>query len=289
MAPRVAKGLLADRKGGTWRSTQETAWALLALDAYRRAQEKNEPSFDARAFIGGTEVLTAAFHGRSASSQTANVPAARLLSSGGSTLAFDLDGTGRLFYEARLKYARKELPKQPIDRGFFVKKTMRAVRPEDLGAAASTIPKDSATRFGGGDLVLADLVVVVPSPRQFVVIDDPLPAGFEAVDSRLATTAASLDVDSTEPPPDDDGVARDDRIATGTEYLSSVVRREMKDDRVLYFVEHLAAGMYHYRYLARATTFGTFIVPPTRAEEMYAPEVFGRTAAATIAITGKAK
>ena len=61
----------------------------------------------------------------------------------------------------------------------------------------------------------------------------------------------------------------------------------MRDDRVLFFVEHLAAGMYHYRYLARATTFGSFVVPPTRAEEMYTPEVFGRTGADLIRIGAK--
>jgi uncharacterized protein YfaS (alpha-2-macroglobulin family) len=286
MAARIAMGLLADRKGGTWRSTQETAWALLALAAYRNAQEKNEPSFDARAFLGNTEILSAAFHGRSTASMTASVPASRLLASGGSTLAFSLDGTGRLFYEARLKYAKKELSREPLDRGFFVKKTMRAVRPEELAQAASIVPKDSASRFGGGDLVLADLVVVTPSPRQFVVIDDPLPAGLEPVDARLATTAASLDVEgSSEASPNEDE-ERDDRIATGSEYLSGVARREMRDDRVLFFVEHLAAGMYHYRYLARATTFGTFVVPPTRAEEMYTPEVFGRSGAISVDVRG---
>ena len=40
----------------------------------------------------------------------------------------------------------------------------------------------------------------------------------------------------------------------------------MHDDRVLFFAEHLAAGMYHYRYLARATTLGKFVAPPTKAE-----------------------
>ena len=44
------------------------------------------------------------------------------------------------------------------------------------------------------------------------------------------------------------------------------------------------AGMYHYRYLARATTFGTFVVPPTKAEEMYVPEVFGRSGAITVEV-----
>ena len=36
--------------------------------------------------------------------------------------------------------------------------------------------------------------------------------------------------------------------------------------------------MHEYTYVARATTPGTFVVPPTRAEEMYSPETFGRTA-----------
>jgi len=36
-------------------------------------------------------------------------------------------------------------------------------------------------------------------------------------------------------------------------------------------------GSYDYSYIVRATTPGTFLVPPTKAEEMYSPEVFGRT------------
>ena len=92
-----------------------------------------------------------------------------------------------------------------------------------------------------------------------MVIDDPLPAGLEPVDTTLRThgrrprSRRRTGLDEPE-----DG-AREDRIAEGTEYLSSWVHREMHDDRVLFFVEHLAAGMYHYRYLARATTLGNFV------------------------------
>ncbi|KYF82970.1 hypothetical protein BE11_26595 [Sorangium cellulosum] len=61
--------------------------------------------------------------------------------------------------------------------------------------------------------------------------------------------------------------------------------REIRDDRVLFFVDHMAAGMYRYRYLARATTLGSFVVPPARAEEMYSPEVFGRTGAISVKVS----
>ncbi|HMJ16320.1 MAG TPA: MG2 domain-containing protein, partial [Polyangiaceae bacterium] len=40
LAAALARGLLSERRNGTWRTTQESAYALLALDAYRRAQEQ---------------------------------------------------------------------------------------------------------------------------------------------------------------------------------------------------------------------------------------------------------
>jgi hypothetical protein len=277
-------GLLADRRGGTWRSTQETAWSLLALNQYRLAQEKTDPNFTARVFLGSTEIFSAAFRGREATQAQARIPAARLESAGGSILSFAVDGQGKLFYEARLKYARKEMPRQPLERGFFVRKTLRPVTPGGLAAALQITPDRGTSAFAGADLVLADVVVVTPSPRNYVVIDDPLPAGFEAVDARLATTARSLgDLDDDSGHEDVD----EDEFATGRAYLPSSFIREIRDDRVVFFVDHMAAGMYRYRYLARATTMGTFLLPPTRAEEMYSPEVFGRTGADVIQIAPK--
>ncbi len=295
MGGRLAMGLLAARRGGTWRSTQETAWALLALDAYRRVQEKVEPNFDARVFLGEAEIQHAEFRGRGLTEVSTTLPAANLASAGGAPLGFAVEGSGRLFYEARLRYARKAMPSRPMDRGLYVKKTLRPVTADSLPEALAAMPSGSISRFSGGDLVLGEIVVVTPAPREFVVVDDPLPAGFEAIDARLATTARSADVDraerraeAAEDGEDGDGDEAadepDDRRARGEAYEESAYVREIRDDRVLFFVDHMAAGMYRYRYLARATTHGTFVLPPTRAEQMYAPEVFGRSAADAIVV-----
>ena len=53
--------------------------------------------------------------------------------------------------------------------------------------------------------------------------------------------------------------------------------QNMRDERAEAFASLLWAGVYHYSYVARATTPGTFVAPPAKAEEMYAPEVFGRS------------
>ncbi len=290
LAARLAKGLLAARRGGAWRSTQENAWALLALDDYRRAQEKDVPDFDARVFFGDQKVLEAEFHGRSVKAQSASFSADKIFGRSGQNLAFQVEGKGRLFYEARLRYARTELPTLPLDRGFFVKKLVRSVKADALSDALRTIPESSSTTASASDLVLVDLFVVTPDPRQQVIIDDPLPAGLEAVQANLATTARDLAV--TEPGGEgdqgDEEEARDvDQRATGSTYQQSWYHREMHDDRVLTFVDRMAAGMYHYRYLARATTTGRFVVPPTRVECMYEPEIFGRTGAVTFEVKAR--
>jgi uncharacterized protein YfaS (alpha-2-macroglobulin family) len=292
LGSKLARGLLQARRGGTWRSTQETAFSLLALDAYQKAQEKVVPDYTAKVWFGGNELFRSEAHGRSTSADTHSIATGKLNAKPGSLLVFEKDGAGKLFYEARLRYARKTLPTSPLDRGFFVQKTLRAVTPEGLPDALRSIPDLGSTRFAGGDLVIADLVIVTPSPREFVVIDDPLPAGLEAIDANLATTAAWLRVpesgdsfsDSAFCGDDCDPDDVEDALAHGSAFLDSWYRRETRDDRVVFFVDHMAAGMYHYRYLARATTFGKFVVPPTKAEEMYTPEVFGRTGASLVEV-----
>jgi uncharacterized protein YfaS (alpha-2-macroglobulin family) len=59
---------------------------------------------------------------------------------------------------------------------------------------------------------------------------------------------------------------------------------ERHDDRVQLFATRLDEGRHQFVYVARATTAGTFRTAPAQAEEMYEPEVFGRTATAVIDI-----
>lgn len=292
LAASLARGLLSQRSGGAWRTTQESAYALLALDAYRRAQEARPSDFVAKAWLGGNLVRQAAF-GKSLTADHSFVELAKLPNGKDAALVLSKQGAGTLFYEARLQYVRRTLPSAPLDEGFTVEKTIRPSTPAALPQALRVIPQTTTQRFHAGDLVIADLVVATPSPRDYVVIDDPLPAGFEGVDAGLATSATWLDPAETPPSEGDPGDGSEhcedceshrDAVAHGTAFQTSWYRREVRDDRVLFFVDHMPAGMYHYRYLARATTAGTFVLPPAKIEEMYTPETFGRTGADTVIV-----
>ena len=124
------------------------------------------------------------------------------------------------------------------------------------------------------------LTLRLTKERRFVAVTDPLPAGFEAVESWFATTAGDL------------AAAQDQQTNDGgdTDHwqnwwrYSGFDRVERHDDRVQLFATRLAEGEHTFSYIVRATTAGTFLTAPTRAEEMYEPEVFGRTATTTIEV-----
>jgi hypothetical protein len=60
--------------------------------------------------------------------------------------------------------------------------------------------------------------------------------------------------------------------------------QNLRDERAEAFTTLLWEGVYEYTYIARATTPGRFVVPPTKVEEMYSPEVFGRSASMVVIV-----
>jgi len=280
----LARGLLVARGSTGFRTTQESAFALLALDAYRRVREPKVPSFVARAFLGEREVVALTAQGRSTRQVSGTATMADLFRAPGAMLALDKQGSGALHYEARLRYAPRELPSKAVDQGFFVRKVQRTVSPAEIGTLDASIPERGATRFAAGDLVVTDLVVVAPGAREYVAIDDPLPAGLEAIDQSLAVNVLPAPGSKRNDQCDDCDDAEENAVAHGQAFGSAYFRQEIRDDRVLYFVDHLPAGMYRYRYLARATSAGRFVTPPTVAHAMYEPEIFGRTAASVVEV-----
>jgi uncharacterized protein YfaS (alpha-2-macroglobulin family) len=300
LATKVAKWLLEERDGGHWATTQDSAWALLAFAHFYRVREAETPDFTATVDFGGTRVLEQRIEGRPAKEYREEIPMSRLMDGRGEQLVIERQGpSGRLYYSLALSYLRSDLPRDRIDRGFYVERHYEVV---DLAAMREGTglerPNPSVTRVRAGDLVRVQLSIAVPQERSMVVLEDPLPAGLESVDFDLRTTSLSLlraatgyALGDNDPyggyamdsgPPDDGtygyGYGYGYEVDySGEWWWSPFYHREDRDDRVLLFADVLPAGVHHYEYLARAVTPGTFVVGPARAEEMYNPETFGRT------------
>ncbi len=285
LAPRLARKLLALRRDGAWRTTQENSWALLALADYRRLAEAGAGGLAVRAYVGDRSIVESSFPPGSTREDRAFVTA-DALAGGNAPLSFEVHGDGRAYYAAELKYATATLPTRARDEGLFVQKYVRGISPAGVKGALATIPARTAATVTAGDLVLVDLLFESAEARDQVVLDDPLPAGIEALDYDLDTTSrASADAEEAERV----RAGAEPKNATwlGTTYRSAAAHREVRDDRVLTFFGHLEPGMYRVHYLARAASIGSFVAPPTRIEAMYAPEVYGRTAASVLTVTAK--
>ena len=105
----IVRWMMAARKDGRWGNTQENAHAMQALVAYYRKYESTVPDFRAVVSLGARELARDEFRGRSTESSTTNVPLARVIAAGPAgtdvPLTFRRDGSGTLFYAARLQYA----------------------------------------------------------------------------------------------------------------------------------------------------------------------------------------
>jgi uncharacterized protein YfaS (alpha-2-macroglobulin family) len=254
LIPKLVTGLLAGRKGGRWLNTQENTYALVALDRYFQTYEQTAPSFVARVWLGADHAGDLAFFARSTKRFQIDVPMKDVAAHDQQALTIQKDGAGRLYYRIGMRYAPASLQLAPADDGFVVERSYEAAdAPEDVTRDAQGVWPIKV-----GARVRVKLAMVNEHRRYHVALVDPLPAGLEPLNSSLATTGP---------------IPTSKRRWSATWYE----HQNMRDERVEAFTPQLYAGVHRYEYTARATTPGTFVVPPAKAEEMYMPETFGRS------------
>ena len=262
---KLVQGLLGHRTAGRWSNTQENVWVLLAMDRYFNIFESQTPDFVARIWLGEQFAAGPTFQGRSTDNVGLDLPMQFLHEISGDAdgdlpLLIQKEGQGRLYYRLGLRYAPADLSLEPADHGFTVERVYEAVDdPADVSR-----DEEGTWHIRAGARVRIKLTMVAPSRRVHVALVDPLPAGLEILNPDLAVTASPPRVVN--------------RTQSGRWWWSSWYQHQnLRDERAEAFTSYLWAGVYQYTYLARATTPGAFVAPPAKAEEMYAPETFGRT------------
>lgn len=251
----AVRWLMAHRRSDGWGSTQETAWTLLALTDWLNYSKEFESSYSYAVGVNGdslaqgqasVENLTTSINVEITDEQLSEQVNYLVIARGA--------GTGNLYYTA---YLNAELPVKDVkalDRGIIVSRQYFSI--DDA--------KNPIAEVQRGDLVNVRVTIVAPAALHYVVVNDPLPAGLEAVDSSLLTdvqvpyTYTVLDFA---------------RRGWGWWYFTHT---ELRDEKVVLSADYLPAGTYVFTYLARASTAGTFNVIPTTAYEFYFPDVYGR-------------
>jgi uncharacterized protein YfaS (alpha-2-macroglobulin family) len=253
--PAIARWLVEKQRSGGRLSTHESLFVFYALNDYYRKYEEAGSAFRGSIEFAGKTLIEADFGRARREVKRANLKLSAFVRGIGPDLPLHVEkkGEGVLYYGARLVYAPRQA-RPARDEGIAVVKRVESLE----GKPLDVVPP--------GTLVAVTVEVVVPQETLFVVVDDPLPAGLEAVNPEFQTESSeSLLV--LEP----EGPAYREIWWRGFNHF------EMHDDRVLLFADSLPAGVHTHRYLARALSLGRFVLPGTQAGGMYAPEVFGRS------------
>jgi uncharacterized protein YfaS (alpha-2-macroglobulin family) len=256
---RLTRSLLDMRRNGSFGCTCQNASALNAL--VDLASREKPANFTATATLAGKPVAQEQFNGTHAPQRTANV-AMRALPAGPHDVALAKNGTGTLHYAVTYTYRLAGAAPGRLN-GLRVTRVIREANTMPVLATWGLIAPAASLTLAPAHVFDVELQIVSDHPVERVLITDPMPAGFEAVDTTFATTSKALKL------PEASWAIGDQRI---------------RSDRIEAYADRLDAGIYRLHYLARSVTPGTFAWPGAEAHLVDRPDEFGRSASSVVVI-----
>jgi hypothetical protein len=281
LAPNIVRWLMVARQFGAWETTQETAWALIALTDWMVATGELYPNYDYAVFLNNQAVAEGTFTPEDVQSPVEQQIAIKeLIADEANRLTFSRGpGDGVMYYTAHLRVFQPVEDLQPVDdRGVIVQRRYTLASCEE--ADRNKCPEVTTAKLG--DVIRVDLTIIAPHDLYYIVLEDPLPAGAEAIDTGLATTSMLAESPNLQPRYTDAGEMI---YPYWWWWWNWYDRSELRDEKVVLFADYLYRGTYEYSYTMRATLPGEYKVIPTVANEFYFPEVFGRSDGRLLTIT----
>jgi uncharacterized protein YfaS (alpha-2-macroglobulin family) len=246
--PRMVRGSLGRQQRGHWNTTVANAWGVLAVEKFSKAFEQTPVAGTSRGTLGKQQQ---AVEWKAVQDQDQPVwefgwP------QGAGKLNLAHEGTGRPW---AMVQSRAAIPlKQPLFTGYRIERSVSAVQQREKG------------RWSRGDVMRVRLDVEAQSDMSWVVVHDPVPAGSTVLGT---------------------GLGRDSQILTQGERRQGWVWpafEERKFDSFRAYYAFVPKGRWTVEYSVRLNNPGEFLLPPTRVEALYAPEMFGELPNAKVAV-----
>ena len=234
---RLVRGSLGRQHRGHWNTTVANAWGVLAMEQFAAKFE--------------TEAVAGVTRGSLAKQQrqldwSKQEDGGSLMfpwPTGQANLSLQQDGSGQPW--ATIQSLAAIPLKEPFSSGYRINRTVTVVEQKSKG------------QWSRGDLMRVRLELEAQSDMSWVAVNDPVPAGA----SILGT-----------------GLGRDSQIATSGEKKQGWVWpafEERKFDSFRAYYRFVPKGKWTVEYTLRLNNAGEFLLPPTRVEALYSPEMFG--------------
>jgi uncharacterized protein YfaS (alpha-2-macroglobulin family) len=265
IASRLVKYLLNNRKHGTyWDSTRDTAMVVESMADYIKATGEDRPDMTVEILIDGEVQKTVKINGENLFSfDNVLLLQGDAVTTGNHKIEVRRTGKGPVYFSAYLTNFTKEDNitaaglEVKVDRKFYrLERDDKQVSVQgDRGqvvtqqvAKYKRIPVEDLRSVTSADLIEVEMVIDSKNDYEYLMLEDHKPSGFEPDDQR-----------------------------SGYVWEGLRAYRELRDDRVSFFLTTLARGQHSISYRMRAETPGTVSALPATIEGMYAPELVGNS------------
>ena len=235
--PRLVRSALGRQHKGHWGLTTANAWGVLAMEEFSK-------KFEAIPLTGRTSATLDQITRKVDWSGSGEGLSLRFSwPKGKELLSVHHEGRGKPWVMLQSLAA---IPlKESLSSGYRIKKTFVPIEQKNKG------------KWSKGDVVRVRLEVEAQADMTWVVVQDPIPSGANILGT---------------------GLGRDSQIMTAGEKREGWVwpafeERSFEVFRAYY--EFVPKGSWTVEYTMRLNNSGTFSLPATRAEALYAPEMFG--------------
>ncbi|MBW1871062.1 MAG: hypothetical protein JRJ19_03305 [Deltaproteobacteria bacterium] len=253
---RLAKWLVRNRSGNRWTSTKDTSMAILALTDYMRARGELNPNGNIEIFVNDRKIKSFKVTRRTVLGLDGTVVLDdKALAADKVEVKIKLSGRGVVYGSVFLEYFTKEKKIKGEGYEIEVSRSYKKLTPKTVlrkrGLEKTkvreydSVPIKEGQRIASGDLVEVRLEIKSMNDYSFLVFEDFKPAGFEPLE-----------------------------LKSGCRYENGTWQyRELRDERVVHFLQSLPQGSQVLTYRMRAEIPGTFRVRPHKAQAMYAPRI----------------
>ena len=240
---RIVAFLRAQQRGNWWYTTKDTAAAIYAIaDALHPDATEFHPDETVRVTLDGKTVQTVHIASAILDAADASIVIRAGSLHDGSVIAFERTGSGSLYWsDDAVRYVptnvgqTRDASQSILSRLFASPPNLQVTRTYDVGHPGP---------WRVGDQVTVHLSVLAHSNVQYVLVEDPYPAGAEHQDIQGHAT---------------------DALWNGMQLL---------DDHAAFFADRLHDGQaLNLTYKLRVTTPGTYTAPAPMAAAMYGPPV----------------
>jgi uncharacterized protein YfaS (alpha-2-macroglobulin family) len=253
LVPNTVRWLMTVREHDRWQTTQETTWALIALGDWMAATGELSPTYDWGLALNGESQLSGSASPEQALESETFTVLLEDLASDHNTLSISRgEGEGRLYYDTQMTAYLPVDQIEPLSNGFFVSRRY-------LNAYGVPVQQGNV-----GEILTVELTIIVPEEQNFVVIEDPLPAGAEGINWSLLTESGT-----NRPTFDVEGRTN----WWGWWWFTHI---DIRDEKAVLYAERLPAGSYVFGYDIRLGVPGSYHAIPAVVQSFYFPEVFGR-------------